>query len=251
MHSKFASLVLTTTVAAFALDASADTVFGVYAGAGTWLQKASGDVMSGDASVDLDKDLGLDDEQNNVFFLALEHPVPLLPNVRLQYMDIGFSGSSTLNREIDFNGATFPITTAVKTDIQATQTAATLYYEMLDNVVSLDLGLDVRYLDGDASIVSTIEASRVQFKGAIALPYARARVDLPFSGFWLGGEISGIAYGGDSVFDANAQLGWQSAFGLGMEAGYRTFRLNAENFDDIDKLDVAIDGPYAGLNFHF
>ena len=66
------------------LPASADSIFGVYAGFGTWQQSYGGDVTSGIAAVNVETDLGLDDVDNNVLYLAVEHGVPVLPNVRLQ-----------------------------------------------------------------------------------------------------------------------------------------------------------------------
>jgi len=37
----------------------ADLIFGVYAGAGTWLHETSGDATAGPTEVDLEQDLGL------------------------------------------------------------------------------------------------------------------------------------------------------------------------------------------------
>ncbi len=233
------------------VEAAADSVFGVYAGASAWQQEAAGDVASFGAAIDVEDDLGLGDEQNNVYFLALEHGVPVLPNVRFQYLDIELAGANTLTRDIEFNGVTFPVSTSVTSAIDAKQTNAVLYYEVLDNVVSLDLGLDVRYLDGRTDVNSEFETSGVDFQIVVPLPYVRARIDLPLTGLWLSGEVSGVTYSGDSLYDADVALGWESPIGLGVQAGYRMFRLDVGNFDDVDQLDVSIAGPYAGINFHF
>ncbi|MDP6376997.1 MAG: hypothetical protein QF515_01215 [Pseudomonadales bacterium] len=49
----------------------------------------------------------------------------------------------------------------------------------------------------------------------------------------------------------SAQLGWESPFGLGFEAGWRSYRIELEAFDDIDLAVIYIKGPYAALNYHF
>lgn len=250
MQFEFRAAIFVAAVA-FAGNASADRVFGIYAGASAWQQEAAGDVASGSTSIDVEDDLALGDEQNNVFFLALEHGVPALPNVRFQYLDIQLAGANTLTRDIEFNGVAYPLSTSVRSAIDATQTNAVFYYEVLDGVVSLDLGLDVRYLDGRTDVNSEFETAGVEFQVVIPLPHVRARLDLPLTGLWLGGEVSGVAYGGDSLYDADIALGWESPIGLGVQAGYRMFRLDAENLDDVDQLDVSIAGPYAGINFHF
>lgn len=62
--------------------AHADTV-GLRLGAYRWQPDFDGDVRADGETVDINRDLGLDDDDSNVFFVAIEHPVPLLPNVML------------------------------------------------------------------------------------------------------------------------------------------------------------------------
>ena len=125
--------------------AQADTLFGIYAGAGTWQQEFGGDVNSGFADVSVENDLGLDDDDGNIFYVAVEHGVPVLPNVRAQLFTIDVEGDNVLSRAIEFNGQTFTVADLVSTEIELTQSDAVFYYEVLDNVVSLDLGLAVSW----------------------------------------------------------------------------------------------------------
>ena len=64
--------------------AQADTVLGWRLGLNAWQQQYEGDVQSGPSVVDLEDDLGYDDEIGPSLYLALEHPVPVLPNILLQ-----------------------------------------------------------------------------------------------------------------------------------------------------------------------
>lgn len=230
----------------------ADTVLGVYAGAGTWQQGFGGDIASSSIiDIDVEQDLGLDDKGNNIFYFALEHFVPMVPNVRLQYADISVTGDNVLDREIEFNGTTFVINSDVATNVDVTQMDAIAYYEILDNVVSLDLGLAVRYLDGDILIQSDFEVGEATFTGFLPLVYGRARVDLPFTGGWAAADVHAIAYNGNQLVDASARLGWESEIGLGFEVGYRSWQLSLEDIDDIDDAELDVSGPFAALNYHF
>lgn len=232
------------------LSVSADTLFGVYAGAGTWQQNYSGDIRSGVTDIDVEDDLGLDDESNSIFYVAVEHPVPVLPNVRVNYVDLSLGADNVLTRSIDFNGVIFPVDTAISTDLDVTQGDAVVYYEVLDNLVSLDLGLGARYMDGSVELVSEASFSEAEFTAVVPMLYGRTRADLPFSGFWMGAEVMGMGYSDNNLIDANAQIGWESPFGLGAEAGWRLLSLDIDDLDDFDESGINISGPYVAINFH-
>lgn len=248
--TRFMSLLLTMLVFA-TTSAHADTVFGVYAGAGAWQQSYGGDIASGGADIDIEDDLGFDDDTTNFFYVAVEHPVPGLPNVRAQYSELDLDETTTLGQDIDFNGVSFPAGTSIGSVVDTTQVDAVLYYEVLDNVVSLDLGLAGRYIDGEIVVTSAIDTSPVEFEGVLPLLYGKARVDLPFSGFWMGAEVAGLGYDGNSLIDGNVVVGWESPWRLGVEAGWRTYRLEMDEFDDVDDADIDVSGPFVALNVHF
>lgn len=163
-------------------SAQAETLFGFYAGAGTWQQEFSGDVAS---------------------------------------------------------------------EIELTQSDAVLYYELLDNVVSLDLGIAARWIDGEIEVASESAVAQAEFEGVLPLLYARGRVDLPLTGLWVGAEAMGLAFDGHSLIDASVQVGWTSPVGLGAELGWRTLRLGLDSVDDIDNAEIDMSGPYAAVNFYF
>lgn len=231
--------------------AQADTLFGVYAGAGTWQQGYAGDVSANGEAVDLEDDLDLKDRNNNVLYLAVEHGVPVLPNLRLNYTDVSTTGRSTVTRDFTFADQTFTVAEVVASDLELMQADAVAYYQLLDNVVSLDLGLAARYVDGDVQMVAQSGATRVRFEGVLPLLYVRTRADLPFTGLWIGAEAMGLAFDGHQLVDANAQVGWESPIGLGAELGWRSLNLELDSIEDIDSAEIDVSGPYAALNFHF
>ena len=81
--------------------------------------------------------------------------------------------------------------------------------------------------------------------------YAKARADLPLTGLWVGAEAQGISYDDNSLVEYNAQVGWESNLGLGLEAGFRSVPMEIDAFDDVQGAEIDISGPYAALNFHF
>ena len=81
-------LIALAILAASASVATQADIVGATAGAYMWKQSWEGDVKAGSQSVDMNKDLGYDDETGKSFYVALEHPVPVIPNIRLQHTDL-------------------------------------------------------------------------------------------------------------------------------------------------------------------
>ncbi|MFT7654244.1 MAG: outer membrane protein [Limisphaerales bacterium] len=249
-HLLTAAVLATAALTPFVVRA--DTVFGFYAGAGTWQQGYGGDVTSGLTEVDVENDLGLDDDERNVvLYAALEHPLPGLPNIRAQYMKMDTSGDNLLGRTIEFNGQSFTVAEAVNTQFDLTQTDVVFYYELLDNTISLDLGLAISLLEGEIAVQSTLASNSAEFDEVIPMLYAKARVDLPLTGLWLAAEGQGVSYDGNSLIEYNAHVGYETEIGFGIEVGYRGIALELDTFEDVQQAEIDISGPYAALNYHF
>jgi outer membrane protein len=231
--------------------AQADTLFGIYAGAGTWQQDYSGEVVSSISNVDIEDDLGIDSDDNAVFYLALEHGVPVLPNLRAQHFSLDVDGNNVLSRTIEFNGQVFALSDAVTTVVDLTQSDAVFYYEVLDNAVSLDLGLAVSLLDGSIEVGNGIDSASADFDEVVPMLYAKVRADLPLTGLWVGAKAQGMSYDDNSLIEFDAQIGWESEVGFGIEAGYRAVQIKLDTFDDVDNAEIDVSGPYAAINYHF
>lgn len=233
--------------------AQADTIFGVYAGVGQWKSELSGDVGITDTDFST---LGFEEENNNMFYIALEHPVPVLPNIMLKRTDLSTNGSATLQSNVQFDNVIFPAGTTLVTDIDMTHTDATFYYEILDNWLNLDLGLTARSFEGEllASNDDVVPLSEtVELDAVIPLVYVKGQIDLPFTGFSIKGDVNAIAYSGDSISDISAAVAWHSNFlvvDLGVELGYRRMNLEIDDLGDL-QTDLTLDGPYLSINAHF
>lgn len=240
-------LTLATTLALLSPLAAADSILGVYAGAGQWQADYSGD--AGDPSINVNE-LGLSEEDNNFYYIALEHPVPIIPNIKLQKMDISSEQTAVINQTFTIDGTTFTAGTEVATDFDLSHMDIVLYYELLDNWVNLDVGLNIRKFDGHVIAVSEFESESVDLDEAIPMVYAKAQFDLPLTGFSMGLEGNVISYDDNRLTDYSAKLHYMfdSVLDLGLEIGYREMSLEVD--DDVEA-DIQLKGPYAALLFHF
>ena len=159
-------------------------IIGASAGAYYWKQSWDGDVQSGPDSIDTKKDLGYDEDNGNSIYVALEHPVPVLPNIRLQRTDIEISESNQLSRNFTFEGDTYTVADTVDSTTDLTHTDATFYYELLDNWVNLDLGLTVRMFDGEVRLATTGREGSIELDAPVPMLYANARFNLPLTGLY-------------------------------------------------------------------
>ena len=216
-------ILLGALVALLPLTGFAATVLGFQAGTGIWSQTPSGTISSiatgGDTLTETEKD------ESYVYFV-LEHPVPILPNFKYAAIAVTAAGSG------------------VNTVFDLDQTDATLYYEILDNVVSLDIGVTARKVEG---VFATGVLSET-FSETVPMIYAAAEIALP-AGFALVGEINTISSGDDDITDITAKLTYTTDFNLGIEVGTRT--QSYEVSIDTVQTDIEFSGLFAGVYFKF
>lgn len=236
----------------------ADTILGLYAGVGIWQADVDGTAKEAGtaSSLDINDSFGSVDDNYNFYYVALEHPVPVIPNIRLQVTDVSVNKAGTLSSNVTLDGTNFTASTAVTTTIDFSHTDATLYYELLDNWLNLDLGLTFRQFDGELSLMETANPANnasQDLNGVLPMLYLQGRVDLPLTGFYIAAGGNGIGYGGHSLTDLHAAVGYQTdgwVMDLGLELGIRTFSFVLDDLDDFDA-DIELSGSYATLTVHF
>ena len=241
-------LLAAVCISTFGAPATADTIFGMDAGAGLWLAGPGGHI--GGTAVDVET-LGLSRETNAFVYFALEHPIPLWPNLKLQHTRIASSGTGPLTRRFQLDDVEFSVGETVTTDLDLSHTDVVMYYELLDNVLSLDLGSTWRMFGGHARATgqSGNLSESVDIDAAIPMLYGRALLELP-GGFAVNVQGSLIGYSGNSLQDLSAHIAYayDSAVDIGVEAGFRRFALE---LDDDAETDVALSGPYVAVSVHF
>ncbi len=233
---------------------SAD-VLSVRAGANYWSYDISGNARykTSDSSNDIDvnNDLGYDDGSSGYYYVHLEHPIPFLPNVRLAYTNIDEDANGRLSRTVVYGDITFLANEELNSEFDLKQTDITLYYELLDNIVSADLGLNGKYIDGDARISGNLSGTEnTSISGWVPMAYAGIGADLPLTGLGVSADGSYVKYEGSSFYDFSVSANYTSPWHLGVDVGYRKIKLDLDDFDD-SFADVEFDGPYAGAYFSF
>jgi outer membrane protein len=233
--------------------AQADTLLGAYVGAQGWNMGVEG----GFANEESLTEFSYDDQTNSSLYVALEHPIPLVPNLKLVRTTMDTSGFTNLTTQFEFNGELYSADTDVSTDFEMSATDIILYYEILDNdLVSVDIGLNGKYLDGTI-MVSESETNRTateEFSGVIPMAYAKAEVGLPFTGLGVYAEGSFLAIGDHSVSDIQAALTYSFveslALDMTLQAGYRAVTVELDDIDDF-YADLEFSGVFVGLEFDF
>lgn len=219
----------------------------VSAGAGGWSASPAGNFKKATDPVDVDvKDnLFWDSKTQSYAFITFEHFVPILPNARLMLTNTDQSGSGNTN--FQFDGVNYSGDISNDFSIQALDLL--LYYEVLDNVVSLDLGLNIRKLDVDYTISDANNTTTDTFSETIPMLYVLVGGS-PWPDLILSGEMSYVAYSGSSISDFTAKVSYTTNFFVGLEAGYRK---QSYEFDDVSGTDAKLDfdGVFAGAYLKF
>ncbi len=241
MQKKLIALCLT----GLAASVTQADILGATAGVQHWNQSWEGAVQSGSDQVDVQDDLGYDEDTGSSFYVALEHPLPLLPNIRLQRTSLEMSETSTLSRSFTYDGQVYVANDTVDSTVDLSHTDATFYYEILDNWVNLDVGFSIRLFDGEANIDSTTASGSVDLDAPVPMLYANARFDLPFTGMYAQAVGNMLSVGDNSITDMSVGIGYEIAV-VSIEAGYRSFDLTLE--DDEEEADITVDGLYVGIN---
>lgn len=240
------ALALLGGMTCFSSVAAAD-VLGLGANVSYWDSDLTGNASQGGDTVDVENDLNLDSDSNANLTAIFEHPIPLLPNVRLNYTAIEQSGRGELSSGYD----TIVTGAPVQSELDLDQLDLTLYYELLDNWVNLDAGLTARKMDGKLTVrdvTGVSPASETEVDAVIPMLYAAARFDLPLTGLSVGVEGNGISYGGDSIIDGAGYAQYDISV-LRLRAGYRQMNIDYEDGDEA--LDIELGGPFisAGVDF--
>lgn len=122
-----------------------ENTFDLYLGSQIWQSEASG--IFGEKNTLIGSNLKK--EQQNNYFIAVEHPFLLLPNIRISSTTLDTVGETNLTQEFSIDDETFFTDADVDASFNASYVDYTLYYELFDNgLFSLDLGLTARDFDG-------------------------------------------------------------------------------------------------------
>lgn len=252
--------VLTASILALGIcgvgTAHAALGFNVSLGGGLWSQNPSGYIhynsggqQSSDVSVD--NDLGLSSKTQGYAWIDIQHPFPVLPDIKIEYSGIDTSGSRVLSRSIVYGGKTYQASERVNSSLKLTQTDLIFYYQPINNVIKLRLGMDLKAMSLRADLSSASQSSSA--KGSLVVPmlYAGLQADLPLTGLNIAVDGSYIGDGSDYLADYKARIDYVTDIGLGLQAGYREMALKVGSSHTNPNGDLKFKGAFAGIFYDF
>lgn len=223
-------------------------------GVGVWAQSPKGSATYTDSGADGSYVSAKKDNTKPYIWAIIKHPLPILPNLRLEYAAIEDDGSAT-GRFKDFNIGS--ATTSLSYDMK--QYDIIPYYNILDNTswMTFDLGLDIKIVD--ASYTAAPSTPFAGYSDSVIFPipllYARARVEIPSTDVGIEADIKYISTGDSTVYDARAKVDYTFDFSHvvqpALEVGYRVQKLDIDESGVDAKLDIDFSGFYAGLMVRF
>lgn len=229
----------------------ADTLLGVYIGGEIWDTEASGSF--GDMSAQ--NNFNFEDEKNNSFYVALEHPIPLVPNLKYSQTDLTTQGGATIDSSFTFSGVTFGSGVAATTDFDLSFADYTLYYEIFDNdLLTVDIGLTGRDFDGSIYVASSSLESTLDVSQIVPMLYASTIVGIPATSFSVFAQGNFLSFDDHTLYDYKVGVTYELldnvAVDLDINLGYRAMKLELEDLDDLYS-NIEFKGVYAGAELHF
>lgn len=225
-------------------------VLGVTVGAEWW--QANPDARAGDTG--FSQPLHFDDDSHSAFYVAFEHPIPLLPNVMLRRQTLSFQGDTQLAGTLRLYDKVYAAQSQVNNGLGLEYTDASFYYELLDNdILSLDLGLSARFLQTDVSVTQGATVAR-GVSTPMPMLYANAAVGVfgTNSSLFFNGNYG--RYDGHQMSDLRAGFAYEwidlAAFSMSVKLGVQRLDLNLNAEDRMD-VDLVSDGVFLGLEADF
>jgi len=224
---------------------------------GAWNSSPTGTIEYSPNSFDIVDNAGLESSTNAYVWVYLKHPVPIVPNVRIEYVNPTFDGTIA---SLEWDGDTYA---SVSNTLTMTQYDAVLYYNILDNTLwtTIDLGLDVKYIDGNyavsADVVNASSSVDADFSITMPLAYVRGRVQIPVTNIGVEAIVRGISYNDNTVVDAEIKLDYTMDFvpvvQPGLEIGYRyqQVKLDGGSIGLDANFDTTFSGLYGGIMVRF
>ncbi|TKB47704.1 TIGR04219 family outer membrane beta-barrel protein [Thalassotalea mangrovi] len=246
-------LALATTLALSSFIAQADTIAGVYIGGQVWDMQADGSF----GSTENLQMFELEDDKKGSYWAALEHPIPLLPNLKLRQNELDTTGMAEV-ADFQFGDRIYNGDTLV--DAELDHLDVIMYYELFDNAIfSIDFGVNFKYAEyavtvsqNDANPVFTEES--LDYHGVIPMLYLATELGILGTGLDVFAEGSWIGFDDHNVYDAMAGIKYEFVdnlvVDLDIRLGYRKMQFDIQDVEDL-YLDAQFDGAFAGIELHF
>jgi outer membrane protein len=230
-------------------------------------QKPGGYVSFGaesdDDRIDVKGDARFGEKAKPWVKLKLEHPIPLIPDIKLAYMPMKFDGSGILKADLNWGDYTYQGGTEFNLSLKLNRFDTTLYYNLpfvktaTAGKLDIEFGLNVRTIMFDVKLSgTTVDNRSVTESASITLPILMGHLAAeirPTSLVSLVGELNYIGYNKNTRYDyiAGLRLNPRVLTPLKpfVEVGYRYEKLKID--EESVKTDLKVKGLYgfAGVKF--
>ncbi|MDP2269051.1 MAG: hypothetical protein Q8K46_07780 [Deltaproteobacteria bacterium] len=174
-------------------------------------------------------------------------------HVSLLYTEANYSGSNTLTKPIDFNGKSY--TGSVDSSLKIRMLDVAYKFDVIDtsNILagfSISAIGKVKYIEADASLSNSSKGQTSNnIKAPIPMIGAAAHIGILANILEARAEITGIAYSGNYLYEALADLSLTPFPLIDIHAGYKIIALRIDQSDTYFNGQIA--GPYVALTVSF
>ncbi len=252
------ALAITAALSTTMMNVAYADAIGLYLGAQVWDSHAKGSLGGKNQQVDFN----LANKQQGSFYVALEHPLPFVPNLKISSTRLDTKGATTLGSDFTFAGTTFPADSSAETTFNTSYIDYTAYYEVFDNdLLTFDFGLTVRDIDAEISVnamTATTPAvslnSKLRASAYIPMFYAAFIFGIPSTDFNVFANGNFLSFDGQTLYDYQAGISYELVDNLAVDVdltlGFRDVKLE---LDDINNLysNLEFSGAFAGIVVHF
>jgi hypothetical protein len=220
--------------------------------------------------LDLKNDAHFSQKTQPYIGVRITNSLPILPNLKLDYMPMKYSGYGTLNRPITFGGTTYQAA-KLQPKCKMNRFDILAYYHLpfistaTKDMLKVRLGLNVRVVDfsesftGNKATINGIPVGGYYTESkSLTVPIPMGHVGVTFSPIKqvsLVGDLNYVSYGSNNYYDYNAGLRlspaglFKSAIVPFVQVGYRYEKLKIDQSSVY--ADVKVTGPYALIGVEF
>ena len=242
------------TLVVLASTANAD-IARLELGGGMWQEKPNGEMSYSDGLSTGLYTSNQESQTNAYAWMLIKHPIPIIPNLRLEYANVIDKG--VVSGEFDGFSTPAPANTPASFDVVAYDVIP--YYNLIDNTfwMTIDVGLDIRIMETKYEVSQKFTFPGYSETTSLVLPlaYGRGRVEIPATNIGLEADVKYITYSDSTVYDFRAKVDYtfdfipvvQPAF----ELGYRVLKVDLVSDDEKTNINMDFSGIYAGLMLRF
>lgn len=229
-------------------------------------------------------------ERHVNYFVAIAHPYPLLPNIRISKTKLETSGTTYSTQESSFDNDTAHVNvntnTTVNSGLALNYVDYTLYYQLANNrSFTVDLGVTARDFEAAVTaekiiftttvtrdfiwdedghedhdfhnvteITDTITTNTIKTDDIVPMLYVATNIQLPFNGLKIFAQGDFSLKNNQSFFDYQLGLSYalvKNRIGdLDLTLGYRANKADVEHSNGLN-LNLDFKGVFAGITTHF